>query len=157
MAKPVHQQRQATYAAASLFSRHGLLILLALLIFLGVILPWFGISSDVFVRKNVLSKWKDYNLAEAAAFVGGSSGNGTVIICIVSYPYMDFLRNWLISVARFGHSSKVLVVAEDYETLEFVNLKWPGHSVLIPPALENVGGIAHKFGSQVLIFYSSFL
>ncbi|KMZ60203.1 Nucleotide-diphospho-sugar transferase family protein [Zostera marina] len=155
MARSLHQQKQPIYGAVSLFSRHGFLVLLGLLVFLGVILPWFGISSDVFVRKNALSKWRDYDLPDAAAFVGGSSGNGTVIVCIVSYPYMDFLKNWLISVASFGHAGKVLVVAEDYETLEYVNRRWPGHSVLIPPALENVGGIAHKFGSQGFFNFTS--
>lgn len=37
-------------------------------------------------------------------------------------------NNWLISVSRQKHQ-------EDYATLYKVNEKWPGHAVLIPPAL----------------------
>lgn len=61
---------------------------------------------------------------------------------------MSFLNNWLISIARQKQHDKVLVIAEDYATLDKVNERWPGHAVLIPPALE--AAAAHKFGSQVV-------
>ncbi|KAF3533380.1 hypothetical protein DY000_02037271 [Brassica cretica] len=38
---------------------------------------------------------------------------------------------------RQKHQEKVLVIAEDYATLYKVNEKWPGHAVLIPPALDS--------------------
>lgn len=41
----------------------------------------------------------------------------------------------------------MLVIAEDYATLYKVNERWPGHAVLVPPALE--AAAAHKFGSMV--------
>uniref|UniRef100_A0A1J3E8V4 Glycosyltransferase n=2 Tax=Noccaea caerulescens TaxID=107243 RepID=A0A1J3E8V4_NOCCA len=132
----------------SLLSRNGLLLLLALLVLLGVFVPWAG--SPLFPFPNGLSsssssqsKWRDYSLAQAAKF---AAKNGTVIVCAVSYPYLPFLNNWLISVSRQKHQDKVLVIAEDYATLYKVNEKWPGHAVLIPPALDSQ--IAHKFGSQ---------
>ena len=90
-------------------------------------------------------KWREYTLAQAAAFV---AQNGTLIVCAVSEPYLPFLNNWLISIARQKHQDKVLVIAEDYGTLYKVNERWPGHAVLIPPALD--AKAAHKFGSQVL-------
>lgn len=131
----------------SLLSRNGLLLLLALLVILGVFLPWAG--SPLFPFPNTFSssshsKWRDYSLAQAVSFV---AKNGTVIVCAVSYPYLPFLNNWLISVSRQNHQDKVLVIAEDYATLYKVNEKWPGHAVLIPPALDSQ--TAHKFGSQV--------
>ncbi|EOA20914.1 hypothetical protein CARUB_v10001249mg [Capsella rubella] len=129
----------------SLLSRNGLLLLLALLVILGVFLPWAG--SPLFPFPNRLSssqsKWRDYSLAQAAKFV---AKNGTVIVCAVSYPYLPFLNNWLISVSRQKHQDQVLVIAEDYATLYKVNEKWPGHAVLIPPVLDSQ--TAHKFGSQ---------
>ncbi|XP_019084427.1 PREDICTED: UDP-D-xylose:L-fucose alpha-1,3-D-xylosyltransferase MGP4 isoform X2 [Camelina sativa] len=129
----------------SLFSRNGLLLLLALLVILGVFLPWAG--SPLFPFPNRLSssqsRWRDYSLSQAAKFV---AKNGTVIVCAVSYPYLPFLNNWLISVSRQKHQDQVLVIAEDYATLYKVNDKWPGHAVLIPPAFDSQ--TAHKFGSQ---------
>ncbi|CAN6566209.1 unnamed protein product [Malus baccata var. baccata] len=62
-------------------------------------------------------------------------------------PYLPFLNNWLISIARQKHQDKVLVIAEDYATLYKVNEWWPGHAVLVPPAPD--AQTAHKFGSQV--------
>lgn len=73
--------------------------------------------------------------------------NGTVIVCAVSQPYLPFLNNWLISIARQKNHEKVLVIAEDYATLYKVNERWPGHAVLVPPAPD--AQTAHKFGSQV--------
>jgi hypothetical protein len=46
------------------------------------------------------------------------------------------------------------IPAEDYATLYKVNEKWPGHAVLIPPALDPQS--AHKFGSQVQREFSPF-
>jgi len=136
----------------SLLSRNGLLLLLlALVLLLGVLLPWPG--SPLFLFPNRLSsslspspqsKWRDYTLAQAARFV---AKNGTVIVCAVSSPFLPFLNNWLISVSRQKHQDKVLVIAEDYITLYKVNEKWPGHAVLIPPALDSK--TAFSFGSQV--------
>lgn len=73
--------------------------------------------------------------------------NNTLIVCIVSEPYLPFLNNWLISIVRQKQHEKVLVIAEDYATLFKVNERWPGHAVLIPPVL--MSQTAHKFGSQV--------
>ncbi|KAH0890672.1 hypothetical protein HID58_053101 [Brassica napus] len=115
---------------------NGLLLLVSLLLLLGVFLPWAG--SPLFPFPNVSSSssslpsnWRDYSLSQAAEFV---AKDGTVIICAVSYPFLPFLNNWLISVSRQNHQDKVLVIAEDYATLYKVNKKWPGHAVLIPPA-----------------------
>lgn len=96
------------------------------------------------VTKPSISKWRDYTLAQAVSFV---AQNGTVIVCAVSQPYLPFLNNWLISITRQKHQDKVLVIAEDYATLYKVNERWPGHAVLVPPALDSQ--TAHKFGSQV--------
>ncbi|KAJ3676267.1 hypothetical protein LUZ60_003679 [Juncus effusus] len=98
------------------------------------------------------SKWNDYTLLNAAKFVA-ENGNGTVIVCAVSYPYLPFLNNWLISVARQRHHEQVLVVAEDYATLYAVNERWPGHAVLVPPVPDSQ--IAHKFGSQGFFNFTS--
>ncbi|KAG1371101.1 UDP-D-xylose:L-fucose alpha-1,3-D-xylosyltransferase MGP4 [Cocos nucifera] len=138
----------------SFFGRTGLLALLALLVLLGVFLPWTGPMEGLFFsstnREQYLSRWRDYTLAQAAAFV---AKNGTVIVCAVSQPYLPFLNNWLISIARQRHQDKVLVIAEDYATLYKVNQKWPGHAVLIPPAPD--AQTAHKFGSQGFFNFTS--
>ncbi|KAF3578957.1 hypothetical protein DY000_02031249 [Brassica cretica] len=150
MAQP--QQRPIANRPISFLNRNGLfLILLALLVFLGVYLPLS--ESPLFMFQNrtssssspsfVVSDWRDYSLAQAAKFV---AKNGTVIVCAVSYPFLPFLNNWLISISRQKHHEKVLVIAEDYALLYKVNEKWPGHAVLIPPALDPKA--AHHFGSQ---------
>ncbi|KAJ8427374.1 hypothetical protein Cgig2_000503 [Carnegiea gigantea] len=126
-------------------TRGKLLILFSLLIVVGFIFPYMRFSNNsVFSNTQFAfqSKWKNYSLKEAVSFVGR---NGTVIICIVSEPYLQFLNNWLISVSRQNHQDMVLVVAEDYATLYKVNKRWPGHAVLIPPVLEPHS--AHRFGS----------
>ncbi|KAL2892089.1 UDP-D-xylose:L-fucose alpha-1 3-D-xylosyltransferase MGP4 [Bienertia sinuspersici] len=129
---------------SSLLTRTNLLLLFSLLIILGFLYPYLGISQSLFSNTHFKfqSKWRNYSLEEAVSFVGQ---NGTVIVCIVSEPYLDFLNNWLISVTRQKHQDKVLVIAEDYNTLYRVNERWPGHAVLIPPVLESHS--AHKFGS----------
>ncbi|CAN6803453.1 unnamed protein product [Brassica oleracea] len=136
----------------SLMSRNGLLLLVALLLLLGVSLPWKASPLFIFPNKSsssssyssLTSNWRDYSLAQAAKFV---AKDGTVIVCTVSSPFLLFLNNWLISVSRQKHQDKVLVIAEDYATLYKVNQKWPGHAVLIPPALDS--RTEHKFGSQI--------
>ena len=128
-------------------TRGKLLTLFSLLIVVGFLFPYMGFSNNsVFSNTQFAfqSKWKNYSLKEALSFVGR---NGTVIICIVSEPYLQFLNNWLISVSRQNHQDMVLVVAEDYATLYKVNKRWPGHAVLIPPVLESHS--AHRFGSLV--------
>ncbi|KAL1206257.1 UDP-D-xylose:L-fucose alpha-1,3-D-xylosyltransferase 1 [Cardamine amara subsp. amara] len=127
-----------------------LFLLLALFLLLGVFLPWpessslFSFSNRVTSSSSSLeSKWRDYSLSQAAKFV---AKNGTVIVCAVSSPFLPFLNNWLISISRQKHQDKVLVIAEDYATLYKVNAKWPGHAVLVPPALDSK--TAHSFGSQ---------
>ncbi|XP_050280217.1 UDP-D-xylose:L-fucose alpha-1,3-D-xylosyltransferase MGP4-like isoform X3 [Quercus robur] len=126
------------------------LLLLSLLIILGVLAGMpdflFSISSNTSSQ----SKWRDYTLAQAASFV---AKNGTVIVCAVSHPYLPFLNNWLISIARQKHQDKVLVIAEDYATLFKVNQLWPGHAVLVPPAPDSQ--TAHKFGSQGFFNFTS--
>ena len=69
-----------------------------------------------------------------------------MLLAAVSGPYLPFLSNWLISVRRAGRADQVLVIAEDYETLDRINAAWPGHAVLVPPAPD--ARRAHKFGSQ---------
>lgn len=134
----------------SIFNRTALLVLLSLLVVLGVFLPWAGMPGFIFSStRPSLSKWRDYTLAQAASFV---AKNGTVIVCAVSQPYLPFLNNWLISIARQKHHDKVLVIAEDYATLYKVNERWPGHAVLVPPAPD--AQTAHKFGSQVQFWFS---
>ncbi|XP_058096098.1 UDP-D-xylose:L-fucose alpha-1,3-D-xylosyltransferase MGP4-like [Magnolia sinica] len=134
-----------------LFSRTSLFIMLSLMVVLGVLFPWMGLPEALFSGNRVsLSRWRDYTLAEAAAFV---AKNGTVIVCAVSQPYLPFLNNWLISISRQKHQDEVLVIAEDYATLYKVNQKWPGHAVLIPPAPD--AQTAHKFGSQGFFNFTS--
>ncbi|CAE5960433.1 unnamed protein product [Arabidopsis arenosa] len=148
-------QRPISNRSISLLNRNGLLLLLLLGLFviLGVFLPLTG--SSLFLSPDTtssslspspslsVSDWSDYSLAQAVKFV---AKNETVIVCAVSYPFLPFLNNWLISISRQNHEEKVLVIAEDYATLYKVNEKWPGHAVLIPPALDPQA--AHKFGSQ---------
>ncbi|GFY92478.1 nucleotide-diphospho-sugar transferase family protein [Actinidia rufa] len=137
--------------SSSMFNRTSLLILLSLLVALGVFVPWIGMPQGLFsVSRSSLSRWRDYTLAEAAASV---AKNGTVIVCAVSQPYLPFLNNWLISIARQKHQEKVLVIAEDYATLYKVNERWPGHAVLVPPAPD--AQTAHKFGSQGFFNFTS--
>ncbi|KAJ4876629.1 hypothetical protein Rs2_41647 [Raphanus sativus] len=135
----------------SLLSRNVLLLLLvSLRLLLGVFLPWTGSPLFIFPNRSsssyssLPSNWRDYSLPQAAKFV---AKDGTVIVCTVSYPFLPFLNNWLISVSRQKHQDKVIVIAEDYATLYLINQKWPGHAVLIPPALDSQ--TAYKFGSQV--------
>ncbi|XP_042504347.1 UDP-D-xylose:L-fucose alpha-1,3-D-xylosyltransferase MGP4-like isoform X2 [Macadamia integrifolia] len=133
------------------FGRTGLLVLLSLTVVLGVLFPWMRMSDGLFSRNDAsITKWRDYTLAEAVSFV---AKNGTVIVCAVSQPYLPFLNNWLISIARQKHQEKVLVIAEDYATLYKVNQKWPGHAILIPPAPD--AQTAHKFGSQGFFNFTS--
>ncbi|KAF3784129.1 UDP-D-xyloseL-fucose alpha-1-3-D-xylosyltransferase [Nymphaea thermarum] len=108
------------------------------------------VRRSLFSSSESLSKWRDYTLSEAAAFV---AKDGTVIVCAVSQPYLPFLNNWLISITKQKHEEKVLVIAEDYATLYKVNQKWPGHAVLIPPAPD--AQTAHKFGSQGFFNFTS--
>lgn len=130
-------------------SRTTLLLLLSLLVILGVFYPYIEFPQNGFLSyasksSPFESKWRDYSLSKAAAFV---AKNNTLIVCIVSEAYLPFLNNWLISIVRQKHHDKVLVIAEDYATLFKVNERWPGHAVIIPPVLESQA--AHKFGSQV--------
>lgn len=144
--------RRSSSSSSRPFNPTALLLLLSLLIILGVFLPWAGMPDFLFSSNSNTSshysKWRDYTLAQAASFV---AKNGTVIVCAVSHPYLPFLNNWLISIARQKHQDKVLVIAEDYATLFKVNQRWPGHAVLVPPAPDSQ--TAHKFGSQVCIYF----
>ncbi|CAD5182662.1 unnamed protein product [Musa acuminata subsp. malaccensis] len=142
-----------------LLGRAGLLAVLSLLVLLGVFLPWSGPMAALFSSSSSshlgdshgsLSRWKDYTLAQAAAF---AARNGTVVVCAVSWPYLPFLNNWLISVARQKRQDQVIVIAEDYATLYEVNRRWPGHAVLVPPAPDSQ--TAHKFGSQGFFNFTS--
>ncbi|XP_050156235.1 UDP-D-xylose:L-fucose alpha-1,3-D-xylosyltransferase MGP4-like [Malus sylvestris] len=129
----------------SIFSPTTLLVLISLVVVMGVFFPWVGMQESLFsvTTRPSIAKWRDYTLAQATSFV---AQNGTVIVCAVSQPYLPFLNNWLISIARQKHQDKVLVIAEDYATLYKVNEWWPGHAVLVPPAPD--AQTAHKFGSQ---------
>ncbi|KAE8813303.1 fucoside alpha-3-galactosyltransferase [Hordeum vulgare] len=124
-----------------------LLSLLALLLLLALLFPWGPPRHSA-----PSSPWRSYTLQDAAAFAA-ASGNGTIILAAVSGPYLPFLSNWLISVRRAGRANQVLVIAEDYETLERINAAWPGHAVLVPPAPD--AQAAHKFGSQGFFNFTS--
>ncbi|KAL3615684.1 UDP-D-xylose:L-fucose alpha-1,3-D-xylosyltransferase mgp4 [Castilleja foliolosa] len=133
--------------SASLLSRGPavLLLLLSLLVILGVLSPYARSPNSLLSFSSWSSdpKWRAYKLPDAVAYV---ARNNTLIVCAVSEAYLPFLNNWLISISRQKQLDKVLVIAEDYATLDKVNARWPGHAVLVPPALEVAG--AHKFGSQ---------
>ncbi|KAM3282443.1 UDP-D-xylose:L-fucose alpha-1,3-D-xylosyltransferase MGP4 [Capsicum chacoense] len=137
-------------------SRTTLFLLLSLLVILGVFYPYIQFPQNgllSYTSKTYSpfeSKWRDYSLSKAAAFV---AKNNTLIVCIVSEAYLPFLNNWLISIVRQKHHEKVLVIAEDYPTLFKVNERWPGHAVIIPPVLESQA--AHKFGSQGFFNFTS--
>lgn len=135
----------SAHRSSPILGRTSLFILLSLVVILGVFLPWSEMAGSVWSGTSPeITKWRRYTLSEAAAFV---AKNRTLIVCAVSEAYLPFLNNWLISIVRQGHHEKVLVIAEDYATLYKVNERWPGHAVLIPPALDSQ--TAHKFGSQV--------
>uniref|UniRef100_A0A452Z0G4 Nucleotide-diphospho-sugar transferase domain-containing protein n=1 Tax=Aegilops tauschii subsp. strangulata TaxID=200361 RepID=A0A452Z0G4_AEGTS len=121
--------------------------LLALLLLLALLFPWGPPRHSA-----PASPWRSYTLQDAAAFAA-ASGNGTIILAAISGPYLPFLSNWLISVRRAGRANQVLVIAEDYETLERINAAWPGHAVLVPPAPD--AQAAHKFGSQGFFNFTS--
>ncbi|CAI8617720.1 unnamed protein product [Vicia faba] len=128
----------------SILSPTVLLPLLTLIVVLGIFSPWLGVPQNLFFTSNPeISKWGHYTLDQALTFV---AKNGTVIVCIVSQPYLPFLNNWLISVAMQKRHDMVLVIAEDYHSLYKVNELWPGHAVLIPPVLDVEA--SHKFGSM---------
>ncbi|CAA7013102.1 unnamed protein product [Microthlaspi erraticum] len=136
-----------------LLSRNGLfLLLLALFVLLGIFLPWTTSPLIPFPNRSSSfpSNWRDYSLSQAAKF---AAKNDTLIVCTVSYPFLPFLNNWLISVSRQKQQDKVLVIAEDYATLYKVNEKWPGHAVLIPPALDSKA--ARYFGSPGFFNFTS--
>ncbi|CAD6333942.1 unnamed protein product [Miscanthus lutarioriparius] len=120
--------------------------LLAVLLFAALLLPWGPAA------RPPSPPWRSYTLQEAAAFAA-AAGNGTVLLAAVSGPYLPFLSNWLISVRRAGRADQVLVIAEDYETLDRINAAWPGHAVLVPPAPD--AQTAHKFGSQGFFNFTS--
>ncbi|XP_039069202.1 UDP-D-xylose:L-fucose alpha-1,3-D-xylosyltransferase MGP4-like [Hibiscus syriacus] len=138
----------------SIFSPTGIIILLSLTLIIGVLAPWSGMPQSIFSNSKMpsspISKWRAYSLAESASFV---AKNGTIIACVVSHPYLPSLNNWLISITRQKHQKKVLVIAEDYATLDKVNEKWPGHAVLVPPALDSQ--TAHKFASQGFLNFTA--
>ncbi|KAK1696907.1 hypothetical protein QYE76_013604 [Lolium multiflorum] len=121
--------------------------ILALLLLLALLFPWGPPRHAA-----PASPWRSYTLQDAAAFAA-AAGNGTIILAAVSGPYLPFLSNWLISVRRAGRADQVLVIAEDYETLERINAAWPGHAVLVPPAPD--AQAAHKFGSQGFFNFTS--
>ncbi|KAJ7523662.1 hypothetical protein O6H91_18G057600 [Diphasiastrum complanatum] len=100
--------------------------------------------------KFVAQNWELYTLEEAVTAV---AKNGTVIVCVVTYPYLAFLVNWLVSVARQGRQDSVLVIAEDYKLLRHVNKHWPGHAVLVPPVLP--ASEAQRFGSEGFFNFTS--
>ncbi|KAG4999669.1 hypothetical protein AAZX31_08G085900 [Glycine max] len=121
-----------------------LLALISLIVILGVFCPWVGFPQGFPFTPTPTSKWAHYTLEQALSFV--AKNGSSVIVCIVSQPYLPFLNNWLISISMQKRQDMVLVIAEDYASLDRVNLLWPGHAVLIPPVLD--AEAAHKFGSQ---------
>ncbi|RDX81076.1 UDP-D-xylose:L-fucose alpha-1,3-D-xylosyltransferase MGP4, partial [Mucuna pruriens] len=129
----------------SILGPTSLLALLSLVVVVGVFCPWLGMPQGFSFTSTSTStsKWGHYTLEQALTFV---ANNGSVIVCIVSQPYLPFLNNWLISITMQKRQDMVLVIAEDYASLDRVNNLWPGHAVLIPPVLD--AEAAHKFGSQ---------
>ncbi|KAL5202397.1 hypothetical protein ABZP36_013349 [Zizania latifolia] len=147
---PVSPAAAAPSRPLPLLTLPYLFSLLALLLLVALLFPWGPARPS-----SPASTWRAYTLQEAAAFAAGS-GNGTIVLSAVSGPYLPFLSNWLISVRRAGRAGRadqVLVVAEDYETLERINAAWPGHAVLVPPAPD--AQVAHKFGSQGFFNFTS--
>lgn len=147
---PKSQSQTPPHTFSSLFNRTTILLLITLLIILGIFSPYTTFQTpSLFTSSTTPSpfetKWKTYTLRQALSFVA-KNDTKTVIVCIVSEPYLSFLNNWLISIVRQKHHEKVLVIAEDYKTLFVVNGKWPGHAVLVPPVIDTQ--VAHKFGSQ---------
>ncbi|KAG2654366.1 hypothetical protein PVAP13_1NG484919 [Panicum virgatum] len=101
--------------------------------------PTLGTWGPIRTSSVPASRWRAYTLQEAAAF---AAANGTVLLAAVSGPVdlSPFLSNWLISVRR---ADQVLVIAEDYETLDRINAAPPpppppppppSHPALRPPA-----------------------
>ncbi|KAK7399831.1 hypothetical protein VNO78_11024 [Psophocarpus tetragonolobus] len=137
--------------SASFMGPTTLVALLSMVVIVGVLGPWawawgWGWAwgwAGVPQGFSLTSKWAHYSLQEALSLV---AKNGSVIVCIVSEPYLPFLNNWLISITMQKRQDMVLVIAEDYASLHKVNQLWPGHAVLIPPVLD--AEAAHKFGSQ---------
>lgn len=141
-----HSQRPLSHPHAGTLS-----LLVTVILLLGFLFPFTALprsSKRTIAQKH--EKWNLYTLQEAVQAV---AQNNTVILCAVSQPYLPFLSNWLISIARHGRHHGVLVIAEDYSTLYSVNDKWPGHAVLVPPApaLQQ----AHRFGSQGFFNFTS--
>ncbi|ESW30862.1 hypothetical protein PHAVU_002G188500 [Phaseolus vulgaris] len=130
---------------SSILGPTTLLALLSLVVIVGVFCPWVGMPQafSFTSTSTSASKWDHYTLQQALSFV---ARNGSLIVCIVSQPYLPFLNNWLISITMQNRQDMVLVIAEDYASLHRVNDLWPGHAVLIPPVLD--AEAAHKFGSQ---------
>ena len=89
--------------------------------------------------------WK--NKLYAFVFTQAVANDGKIIICTVSQAYHEFLNNWLVSLAKQNRHQSALIIAEDYATLDFVNSRWPGHAVLVPPAPSSSQSL--PFGSQV--------
>eukprot|EP00250_Pteridium_aquilinum_P033265 c5387_g1_i1 orf=355-1404(-) len=141
------QQRPSSLSYTSTLS-----VLVTVILLLGFIFPFTALprSSSEFAAAQKRERWHAYTLPEAVHAV---AQNNTVILCAVSQPYLPFLINWLISIARHHRHHAVLVIAEDYATLYAVNERWPGHAVLVPPApaLQQ----AHKFGSQGFFNFTS--
>ncbi|KAG6402678.1 hypothetical protein SASPL_134880 [Salvia splendens] len=144
---PRSRQDHHKTSAVAFLSRGpaSVLLLLSLLIIVGVVFPHVRSPDSLifFTSRSSDSKWRSYTLSDAAAY---AAKNKSLVVCAVSEAYLSFLNNWLISIARQKHHDQVLVIAEDYATLFKVNERWPGHAVLVPPALE--AAAAHKFGSQ---------
>ncbi|KAG6496046.1 hypothetical protein ZIOFF_043894 [Zingiber officinale] len=128
-----------------LFSRSGLLSVLALFLLLVVFVPLPGRRpmSALFYDDGPVSRWKDYTVARAAGF---AARNDTLIVTSVSEPFLPMLNNWLISIARKKRQDQVLIFAEDYATLYEINRRWPGHAVLVQPAPDS--NAAHDYGSR---------
>ncbi|XP_074559546.1 UDP-D-xylose:L-fucose alpha-1,3-D-xylosyltransferase 1-like [Curcuma longa] len=135
-----------------LFSRSVLLSVLSLLVVLVLVflpLPGRRPVSALFSSfspgddDGPVSRWKDYTVARAAAFV---ARNDTLIVTAVSEPFLPMMNNWLISIARQKRQDQVLIFAEDYVSLYEINRRWPGHAVLVQPAPDSK--TAHDYGSQ---------
>lgn len=163
--------KPATQPVAGVLSVRALLFMLVVLLSLGVLIPIVSRSKhDLEVVATLHTtvhsvprmprtanlhlgqvNWKRYTLRQAAQAV---ASDGVLIVCTVSQPYLEFLNNWLISLAKQNRHQAALILAEDYATLDFVNSRWPGHAVLIPPAL-NSATPSLRFGSQGFFNFTS--
>lgn len=148
----------------AIISVRVLVVVLVVVLSVGLLLPLMSHARNGFngqvatvhsvprMARTIGSKinWKSYTLSDAAKAV---ANDGKIIICTVSQAYHEFLNNWLVSLAKQNRHQSALIIAEDFATLDFVNSRWPGHAVLVPPAPSSSQSL--PFGSQGFFNFTS--